>query len=396
MLKIKKTALVALTVGAVMLTTAAVANFATSNGYNIYKESIRKLFEQDNYTADFSLSVSVDDEELARGSLSEQYDKANNSYVKKETSFDKTRKVGQEWISEHYYNDGQYISRSNPDFIDGKYVYNDAYEVNDFYKSHLPNPILSKYSFISSRDEEELFDKYYNFASSCADLFVGDIKNNFVITSAQDGLSTYEANLDLFQIPEIVNAGTDLVVSQLDMDYSDDTDSSGDDFGDYIKKFAVEPFVSGAKCTFTVDDEGRLINNVLTGEISGKDLSGEVHTMKFVFEIACGNYGTTVPEKIDLDKVKHISESQTKKERLAELEMILNGNLKDSDRERYEDEYNNLKARLEYFEQNGMIDYDEISFETKQNGEINVVYRANDNTEEKEEVIMSEGVEILD
>lgn len=396
MLKTKKTALIALAVGAVMLTTAAVANFATSNGYNIYKESVRKLFDQDNYTAGFSVAIFVDDEEIVKTGAFEQYDKASGNYVQKEYTNDSTAKIPNK-TQEVYYQDGQKITFYSHEYNNGKFVENNKYNINDFYASSAPTPVLSKYNFINSREDEEMFDKYYNFASAMADLFVGDIKNNFVITSAQDGLATYEANLDLFQIPEIVNAGTDLIVSQLkhDMDCRDESDSSSDDFEDYVTKFEVDPFVSGAKCTFTADDEGRLINNVLTGEISGKDSSGEAHTMKVVIEISCGDYGTTIPEKVDIDNVEHVTQSQLEKERLAELEILLDGKLSEADRKNYEHEYNNLKARIDYFEENGMIDYDDISFEENKDGEIKVVYHTN-GIAETEEVIVSEGVEILD
>lgn len=370
MLKIKKTAVIALAVGAVMLTTAAMANFATSNGYNIYKESVRKLFDQDNYSAEVSMALLIDDEELAKVGMAEQYDKASGNYFAREYSREPAAELS-ERVHEMYYQDGILVTLDSPQYNNGKYEKNTTYGVADFYKSRGRIPNFSKENFIGRSDDEEMFDKYYNFASAIADLFVGDIKNNFVITSAQDGLSTYEANLDLFQIPEVVNAGTDLIVSQLKIEtqHRDDADSSSDDLSDLVSKLSVNPFVSGAKCTFTVDDEGRLINNVLTAEISGKDSSGESHTLKIVIEISCGDYGTTVPARVDLDKVEYVSDSQKNRQRLEELKIMLDGELRNDLRDAYEREYGQLQAEMDYYDEHGMIDPNVTSIYWK-NGEV--------------------------
>ncbi len=357
MKKKQMTALISLVVGGVILSSAAIANFATSNGYNIYKESVRKIFEQENYTLKIAVDVTVDDEQLLSGDFIEQYDKASGAYVKKENSYDKTNAERPTSSYEEYYQDGIRITRYSPEYDSDteQYKENSTYHVEDIWLDKTPNAIFSKEKF---GDEGELFDKYFKFASSCADMFVGDIKNNFVLTGTDGNLATYEANLDLFQIPEVVNSGADLIVSQVKKDlerrrlYSD----YEEDFDAYIEKFVFDPFISGANCIVTVDDEGRLVNNVLSAEVSGKDESGESHKMAVKLEFSFSDYGTTVPERIDLNGKGIERSSDEIRTRIDELNKLLAGDLSKDDRENYETELKVQTKLIETFEKNGPID----------------------------------------
>lgn len=361
MTKKKMTALVSLVVGGVILSSAALANFATSNGYNVYKESVRKVFDQDNYTLKMKVDVRVDDEQLLSGDFIEQYDKASGSFVRKENSYEKTNSKRPTTSYENYYQDGVRITRYSPEYDSEteEFKENSIYNVEDIWLDRTPNPTFSKESFGADGDTE-IFDKYFNFASSCADLFIGDIKNNFVLMGTENGLTTYETNLDLFQIPEVVNSGADLIVSQVKKDYerrmlyADSADY--EDFDAYIAKFVFNPFISGAYCTVTVDDEGRLVNNVLSADISGKDENGQSHKMTAKIEIMFSDYGTTVPERINLDGKGVERESDNIRTRIAELNKLLAGDLSKDDRENYEEELKEQTALIEEFDKNGPID----------------------------------------
>lgn len=361
MTKKKMTALVSLIVGGVILSSAALANFATSNGYNVYKESVRKIFEQDNYTMKMTVDVKVDDEQLLSGDFIEQYDKASGAYVRKESTYEKTNKQHPVSSCESYYQDGIRITHYSPEYDPEteEYKENSIYNVEDIWRDRTPNPTFSKESFGADGDTE-IFDKYFNFASSCADLLIGDIKNNFVLMGTENGLTTYETNLDLFQIPEVVNSGADLIVSQIKKDYErrmSYADSSDyEDFDAYIAKFAFNPFISGAYCTVTVDDDGRLINNVLAADISGKDENGQSHKMTAKIEISFSDYGTTVPERIDLEGKGVERESDNIRTRIAELNKLLAGDLSKDDRENYEHELKEQTALIDEFDKNGPID----------------------------------------
>ncbi len=367
MLKKKKTALIALVTGGVILAGAAAANFATSNGYNIYKESARRLFDQTSYTMNLKLSASIDGEELVSEEVTEQYDKESRSYAFKNISRDNTDDKYPERCHERYYQDGIYIYYSSPAWTDNnEYVKSNTYHVQDLYSHIVPQSSFDKSNFVN---DEELFDKYFNFGMTCVDMLVGDIKNNFVLMNAQDGLSTYEATLDLFQIPEIVNSGADLLASQLqsEMDHGNQ-----DEIGNEIAKLIFEPFVNSVKCTFTVDDEGRLVDTVISGELLGKDESGESHTLDAAMQLSFSDYGTTVPERIDLEGDNIQLESDEQRTRLAELEVLLAGKLSNEDRDSYENEYKYTKARLDYFDKYGPINSQYVDFVENDDGEVEV------------------------
>ena len=368
MLKKKKTAFISLILGGVILTGAAAANFATSNGYNIYKESARKLFDQTNYTMNLKVAASIDGEELVSEEIIEQYDKDGKGYVFKNISRDSTDEEYPERRHERYYQDGIYIYHSSPSYKkNGVYSPDDSYHVSDMTKSHMIAATFDKSNW--GYGEDEMFDKYFNFGMTCLDALVGDIKNNFVLTEAQNGLSTYEATLDLFQIPEIVNSGADLLASQLQNEM--ERSNSEDEMEEQIAKLVFDPFVNSAKCIFTVDDVGRLIDTVISAEISGKDEGGESHTLDVSMQLSFSDYGTTTPEKIDLDGDNIVLESEEQRTRIAELEVLLeDDNLSDEQRNDYEREYNSAKARLDYFDEYGPIDYEEVRFITNEDGEV--------------------------
>ena len=61
-----------------------------------------------------------------------------------------------------------------------------------------------------------------------ADAFVGDIKNNFVLTEKTDDSKSYSVSLTESQIPEIVNAGVSLVASSMAAAQNNITVNGGD------------------------------------------------------------------------------------------------------------------------------------------------------------------------
>ena len=138
-----------------------------------------------------------------------------------------------------------------------------------------------------------------------------------------------------------------------------------------IAKLVFDPIVNSAKCIFTVDDVGRLIDTVISVEISGKEEGGESHTLDVSMQLSFSDYGTTTPEKIDLDGDNIVLESEEQRTRIAELEVLLeDDNLSDEQRNDYEREYNSAKARLDYFDEYGPIDYEEVRFITNEDGEV--------------------------
>ena len=60
-----------------------------------------------------------------------------------------------------------------------------------------------------------------------------------------------------------------------------------------------EPYISDAKCYFTLDKEGNLLSNDLEATMTGIDKDGNTHTMTLRVELDGSDYGTTKIQDFD-------------------------------------------------------------------------------------------------
>lgn len=273
---------IALVVGAITLSTAVFANYANSNGYSVYKEAIKKTLKADNYTLNTSLLLSYDDTVLTKTSLSEMYDKNGDTRLSRTDTneeFGETRYSGSTYIYDDLFID---IRDSN------------VYVDDTLSKKELERRTGSlQINF----DTEEQADKAINFVELLGDMFVGDLKNNFVLLSSDDNVATYNLELESFQIPEVVNAGVDMLFSkELGNNSYNEESLTG-----YMANLKTTPYLNKVTCLVSVDNEGRLLDNELTASIVGKDDSNVEHTVKLTFTINMADYGVTVPTRVDLE-----------------------------------------------------------------------------------------------
>ena len=131
-----------------------------------------------------------------------------------------------------------------------------------------------------------------------ADTLVGDLKNNIVYVSGDDNSSTYEIKLEGIQIPELVNAGLSAMFSSMNQYSSYNED-------DVFLKLGTDPVVKSASLTFTVDREGRLLDETGTFTLAGFGEDGASHEA-CVTETLKIDYGTAKPEKIDISPLKNV------------------------------------------------------------------------------------------
>ena len=64
---------------------------------------------------------------------------------------------------------------------------------------------------------------------------------------------------------------------------------------------ADNPKIKNAKCLVKVDSEGRLTKNLLSGTIEGGG-----HTMTLEIELNMSDYGTTQPQRLDLENTPNV------------------------------------------------------------------------------------------
>ncbi len=329
----KNACTLAIAIGAVTFVSAAAVGIASSNGYGVYKNAVKKLVTAKNYTMELTGSVTVDgkstDDEFY---LSQKIDKDNNSSSRKEG----TSKDNISW--EEYYQDGIIIHGSGWD--DNEDSENDEpkkmhYTAFDTSPSSSPRTIIN--SFIGDNDDKTA-EKFIRFAEIAGDLIVGDLKNNFIYEGEENGISTYSISLDSFQIPEIISSGVDFLISASAV--NEDLELRKQNAADYpIEYLYQNVIIDKVNCTVKVGEDGNISDNTLSIRVTGDDWDGSAHEAVFTMNISCSDFGTTVPDKIDINGANVEKESERNKKRKAELNKLLSSkDLSKDEREAYEEE----------------------------------------------------------
>jgi len=327
---------VCLIAGVILLTTAAAANYGNANGYPMYKSAIKRILYEDNYTASLKLELLYNGETTISSQQTYMLD-AKGEVVKYDTN-ESTRNSE----FDHYYESWTVRNTASKEG-EPKYLSisrnRDNWSIYPSYGEPWNNPA-----------EDELTSKTIRFVELLADTFIGDIKNNFVQTSNADGLVSYQVVLSGNQLPEYVSAGLSMLFSAskesnngsyvyYDNEFDYSNDENGElrdkawrliadknhvgvvhiavdgslhyfetrsqyfesefykpdmtDVEDILNMIETEPVPKSAKCFITLDDEGRLVNNVIEGIVSAYDKNGEEHTLGLRITADFTDYGTT-------------------------------------------------------------------------------------------------------
>lgn len=268
---------IGLAVGITMLASAAFAGYSTMSGYEVGKTACKALTENENYTSELVLSMSVDGEEIMNESVIELYDRDGEvSLNRTETGYD-------------YFSSETYLQEYVQDNMSIQ-VYNNAdtyiYPSN-IYRDNGAFDLLNG----ADAEDKKTYDKVIRFAELACDTFMGDLKNNFVYVSGDDDSATYEINLDAVQIPELVNAGLSAMFSSM---------SEYDDLP--YMALGTDPVVKSASLVFTVDNEGRATD--AAGNIT---MSGEGHEAAVDISLKMYDYGTTEPQRVDTSTLPNVN-----------------------------------------------------------------------------------------
>lgn len=275
--KRKKTAAaVGIILGVTMLAGAVLASYNTANGYEVGKTAVKKLLENENYTANAELEVILDGESVVKNTLEELYDRNGNNQFNSTTTYSYDNST---W--ETYVQDGMLI------YVDDG-VSGIMYDRDYYYRVASFDPFCD-----ADSEDRKQTDKVIRFAELVGDTMVGDLKNNIIYTGGDDTYSAYEISLTSIQIPEYVNAGLSVLFSSLRQ-------------SDEFKVMVDEPVVDNATLTFSVDSEGRFTDVLGIAQMTGYDDDGTKHTIEVNGSLKMYDYGTTVPQRVDIDSLENV------------------------------------------------------------------------------------------
>lgn len=286
--KKKLTMITGVAVGVVMLAGAAMANYNTSNGYDVGKMAAKALLSNENYTSEMTVSLSLDGEALTTEHITELYDRNGEvrlNRTEKTESSDQYEYYGGHTESKSWMQDGTWIN-----LYESKNGVNSASVYQNSHDWRVGGGGAFDQNNSMDDDERKTSDRMVRFAELIGDTLVGDLKNNIVYVSGDDDSATYELNLDAVQVPEFVNAGLSALFSQMQTYDNDDP----------LAVLGDDPIVSNASMRFTVDKEGRLLDGTASGALKGRDENGDIHTVTMDISLTMSNYGTTKPERLDM------------------------------------------------------------------------------------------------
>ncbi len=281
----KLISVLALALGIMIFAGAAFANYSTANGYEVGKNALKGLMKNENYIADGTFRLTVDENDIENATYHEVYDR--NGEVSLNSYSTELDRDGETFETREYVQDGDSIYYSNYEGDEHTSVRHDA-----------PYTRGGSFDVLYEADQDEsdaeMIRKVIRFVELAGDTFVGDLKNNVVYVSGDDESATYELNLNSVQIPELVNAGLSVIFSSM----------AGSTVNGQEQTFGLgsDPIVDNVYLKFTVDNQERLLDGTASVTISGNGREARADmSLKM-------SYGNAQPERVDIYSLPNMTE----------------------------------------------------------------------------------------
>ena len=295
-------AVISLGVGVVLLTGAVFANYDSASGYTTCKDSLKKILYADNLSVDITAKATVDGSDLYNLYKTNKFNLGGNPSYRSETTTEDNSVNGGEsyWhLSQHqdnlgiekYQNGNPYIYKTDPEYYGNE--------------KNLGEQIFGTDDISTS--------KFIGFAESIGDVLVGDLKNNLVPVSNEDGVRTYSMTLSRDQMPSYVNSGISLMSSLIQKSYNENLDTEAtNEMDKQMSKFigSGEPYVKDASFLMTIDKDGNPTKIKGSFNFIGYDTSGGEHVMNLSADFDLYDYGSTEIERFSDEEILQMKKEQ--------------------------------------------------------------------------------------
>lgn len=298
-------AFISLGVGVVLLTGAVFANFDSANGYTTCKDSLKKVLYSDNFSVDVTAKATVDGESLYNMYMSNKFNLNGNPMSRTEHT---TEEAGVNGGASYWY-----LNQTQDNYVISKYSNGGGYVYeydNDTDLSFDKKNNLAESIFGT---DENATGKFIGFAESIGDVLVGDLKNNLVPVSNENGVRTYSMTLSRDQMPSYVNSGISLMASLVQKSYNENLDSEAtNELDNQMSKFigSGDPYIKDANFLMTIDNEGNPTKLQGSFNFVGYDASGSEHVMNMSVDLDFYDFGKTEIERFSDEEIKKMKEEQ--------------------------------------------------------------------------------------
>lgn len=269
-MKAKKITVACLAAGLTLVGTVGLIAYAAGNPYESYKSAVVNTIGEDNLTAHAAVQMKQNGKVIASGNA--VYEKsAGVQYASVVADV-----AGQNMIQEEY-SDGNVKIKSNG----SKYTEKSRKEKHD--------------------ENEQLTPNMIRLAEMTADLFVGDLKNQFVSNG-----NTVSVTLTDVQIPEIANVAASAFT---EMNAGKNNDNGKNDLGDVL--LHEFPITQNAKIESVAMDadiaKGNLSAQNMTIVVSGQTSDGKDTKVEITVNANVSDIDSTTPQTIDTSSLQKSS-----------------------------------------------------------------------------------------
>lgn len=276
-MKAKKITVACLTAGLTLVGTAGLIAYAAGNPYESYKSAVVNTIGEDNLTAHAAVQMKQNGKVIANGNA--VYEKsAGVQYASVVADV-----AGQSMIQEEY-SDGNVKIKSDG----SKYTEKSRKEKHD--------------------ENEQLTPNMIKLAEMTADLFVGDLSNQFVSNG-----NTVSVTLTDVQIPEIANVAASAFT---EMNAGKHFDEGKNDLEDVLlQEFPITQNAKIESVTMDADiAKGNLSVQNVTIVVSGQTSDGKDTQVEITINANVSDIGSTTPQTIDTSSLQKSSSLENENE----------------------------------------------------------------------------------
>lgn len=269
-MKTKKITAVCMAAGLTLLGTAGVIAYASGNPYETYKSAVVSTISEDNLTAQATVQMKQNGKVIASGyGIYEKSADAQYANV--------TADVSGNSIVHEEYSDGNIKVKSDGN----QYTEKNKKEKSDKHEQLTPNMI--------------------KLAEMTADLFVGDLTNQFTISG-----DTVSITLTDVQIPEIANVAVSVFTEINTGKPADENKNNLDDI--LLQEFPIAQNARIESVSMDADiSKGNLSAQNMTIVMSGQTSDGKDTQVEVTIDANITDIGSTTPQMIDTSSMQKVS-----------------------------------------------------------------------------------------
>lgn len=276
-MKTKKITAVCMAAGLTLLGTAGVIAYASGNPYETYKSAVVSTISEDNLTAQATVQMKQNGKVIASGyGIYEKSADAQYANV--------TADVSGNSIFHEEYSDGNIKVKSDGN----QYTEKNRKEKSDKHEQLTPNMI--------------------KLAEMTADLFVGDLTNQFTING-----DTVSITLTDVQIPEIANVAASVFTEINTGKPADESKNNLDDI--LLQEFPIAQNARIESVSMDADiSKGNLSAQNMTIVMSGQTSDGKDTQVEVTVDANITDIGSTTPQMIDTSSMQKVSSLEDESE----------------------------------------------------------------------------------